>query len=186
MSSTSYAPSDLAERIELIERAEGAFPDRRVEITENGDIHLTMSPSRRHASTGRQLEHWLTSFVDDPMRVQTTGHILTRGHGMREPDVMVFDDRPLPEDWATPAEYVRLVIEINSPSNPDNDWRLKMGACAASGIPHYWIVDQDLRVTMLTLGVDVDGRPAYHLADRDRPTVDDLTGTGELPPGITL
>jgi hypothetical protein len=99
---------------------------------------------------------------------------------------MVFDGRDLPDDWATPAEYLRLVVEINSPSNPDDDWRLKMDAYAASGIPHYWIVDAEARVTLLTLGVDVDGRPAYHVSTPKRPTVDELIATAELPADVAL
>jgi Uma2 family endonuclease len=183
---TTFQEPDVAGRIELMERAEAAFPERCVEITESGDIHLTMSPSRRHATIARRLEHWLAGFVEDPTRVQTTGHIMTRGDGMREPDVMVFDGRELPDDWATPAEYLRLVIEINSPSNPDNDWRVKMSAYATSGIPHYWIVDADERVAMLTLGVDVDGAPAYHQLSEQRPTVDELTASRALPDGVRL
>jgi len=185
MGITFQAP-DVAGRIELMERAEAAFPERRVEITESGDIHLTMSPSRRHAIIARRLEHWLAGFVEDPTRVQTTGHIMTRGDGMREPEVMVFDDRDLPDDWATPAEYRRLVIEINSPGNPDNDWRVKMSAYAGSGIPHYWIVDADERIAMLTLGIDVDGAPAYHQLSKQRPTVDELTASAALPEGVRL
>ncbi|MBO0871267.1 MAG: hypothetical protein J2P15_22160 [Micromonosporaceae bacterium] len=61
-----------------------------------------------------------------------------------------------------------------------------MAAYAESGIAHYWIVDQDGRVTMLALGVDVDGRPAYHRSNERRPTAEELVARVTLPEGVLL
>jgi hypothetical protein len=47
-------------------------------------------------------------------------------------------------------------------------------------------VDADERVAMLTLGIDVDGAPAYHQLSTQRPTVDELTASGALPEGVRL
>jgi Uma2 family endonuclease len=58
-----------------------------------------------------------------------------------------------------------LVVEVLSPSNPGNDLVLKRHYYAASGIPHYWIVDPTQR-TLTVLRLDGD---AYSEAEAVEP-----------------
>lgn len=174
---------DAGEVVELTRRAEAAFPDRRVEVDNEGTIKITMSPSRKHATVARRLQLWLEQFVDDKLRIQDSGHILTRRYQTREPDVMVFDGRELPEDWATPAQFVLLAIEVVSTSNPGNDRRTKIIEYAASGIPYYWIVDGSV-VTMMRSTVAGD---AYEPSGPGhRVLLDDLLAGTTLPAGVDL
>ncbi|MFJ8041894.1 Uma2 family endonuclease [Kitasatospora sp. NPDC096147] len=65
----------------------------------------------------------------------------------------------------TPAHYAALVVEVVSPTNPENDWHGKVRDYPSMGIPTYLIVDpRDKQVTLLS-GL-ASGR--YHL----RTTVD--------------
>ncbi len=172
----------LAERMTLVRRAEATFPDRHIEMTENGDIFLTMIPSRPHANIATGLTKWLRRFLPYE-QVAETGHILTSGHGLREPDVMVFTvtNDQLPDDWATPASFVRLAVEIASPSNRDNDWTLKMTAYAASGIRYYWIVDTDSVVKMFELPA-----PNRAYVQSAELPLNELLAMEQLPAGVTL
>jgi Uma2 family endonuclease len=36
-----------------------------------------------------------------------------------------------------------LIVEVLSPSTEGRDWGLKLHRYAASGVPHYWILDTD-------------------------------------------
>jgi Uma2 family endonuclease len=170
---------------EMLSRLEAMFPDQRFEITEEGDYHPIMSPSYEHASLALELQFWLVRFVEQ-MRVRPTGHFQTHLHGNREPDIAVLDGREVPKAWAPPAQFVSLVIEINSPSNLKDDWELKMAAYAHSGIRHYWIVGLDERVTMLTLAHDPTGQPIYVQAHGETPTVAELIKQDQLPVGVLL
>ncbi len=191
MSVTDMPPVDMTSpehRVELLQEMESILADRyRVEITEIGDVHLTMSPSYRHALLAHNLQVWLMALVGKDMLVMGGSHIATSGFGLREPDMMVIDAAGVPEDtWAAPASQVRLAIEVNSPSNPENDWQTKVDAYAASGIAYYWIVGLDERVTMFTLATDAQGQARYVRAPLERPTVAELVARTELPPGVTL
>jgi Uma2 family endonuclease len=67
------------------------------------------------------------------------------------PDVMVFPSSLMKvrARGIGPAD-VRLAVEILSPSNKQNDLRLKRKEYAAAGIPQYWIIDP-VRPTLTAL-----------------------------------
>ena len=61
---------------------------------------------------------------------------------MRRPDAVVIPEDVLDEEGlAVDATQVLAVIEIVSPSNPDNDYGEKLAEYPAMGIAHYMIVD---------------------------------------------
>jgi Uma2 family endonuclease len=61
---------------------------------------------------------------------------------MRRPDAVVIPEEVLDEEGlAVDATQVLAVIEIVSPSNPDNDYGEKLAEYPAMGIAHYMIVD---------------------------------------------
>ena len=74
------------------------------------------------------------------------------------PDVLVVAAGAVPPGaaGADPAD-VRLVVEVVSPSWVTHDQVTKRNLYAGLGIPHYWMVEQELelRVTILKL----EGRP---------------------------
>jgi Uma2 family endonuclease len=125
------------------ERLEGAWI---VEIGPAGPFLAMMSPSKRHEGTVRRI----CKQLDEQLRSTHPGHICANGPEiehpsigrMRRPDAVVIPEEVLDEEGLTvDATQVLAVIEIVSPSNPDNDYGEKLAEYPAMGIPHYMIVD---------------------------------------------
>ena len=72
----------------------------------------------------------------------------------RRPDLVVVQRsarrRQRVEGGATRASEVEIVVEVVSPSSKRTDYVHKRGEYADAGIPHYWIVDLDEPVSLLT------------------------------------
>jgi Uma2 family endonuclease len=69
-----------------------------------------------------------------------------------EPDVVVVDRDAAPDgDNKLNPQFVRLVIEVVSPSSERIDNVLKRDAYARMGLPHYWIVTPQDRLTAYDL-----------------------------------
>ena len=72
----------------------------------------------------------------------------------RRPDLVVVQRsarrRQRVEGGAIRASEVEIIVEVVSPSSKRTDYVHKRGEYADAGIPHYWIVDLDEPVSLLT------------------------------------
>ncbi|WP_190014086.1 Uma2 family endonuclease [Streptomyces lucensis] len=125
------------------ERLEGAWS---VEIGPAGPILAMMCPSKRHEGTIRRI----CKQLDEQLLVTHPGYISVSGPEiehpalgrMRLPDAIVIPEAVLDEEGiAVDATQVLAVVEIVSPSNPNNDYVEKLADYPAMGIAHYLIVD---------------------------------------------
>ncbi|MGV9938080.1 Uma2 family endonuclease [Streptomyces sp. NPDC003401] len=125
------------------ERFEGAWS---VEIGPSGPVLAMMCPSKRHEGTIRRI----CKQLDAQLLGTHPGYICANGPEvehpgigrMRLPDAAVIPEEALDEEGlAVDAVQVLAVVEIVSPSNPNNDYVEKLADYPAMGIPHYLIVD---------------------------------------------
>ncbi|MEU5901066.1 MULTISPECIES: Uma2 family endonuclease [Streptomyces] len=125
------------------ERLEGSW---NVEIGPSGPILAMMCPSKRHEGTVRRIRDQLNK----QLPATHPGYVCENGPEiehpsigrMRRPDAVVIPEAVLDEDGlAVDATNVLAVVEIVSPSNPDNDYGEKLSEYPAMGIGHYLIVD---------------------------------------------
>ncbi|KUF16266.1 Uma2 family endonuclease [Streptomyces silvensis] len=125
------------------EQLEGTWT---VEIGASGPILAMMCPSKRHEGTVRRIRNQLNEQIPETH----PGYICENGPEiehpalgrMRRPDAVVIPESVLDEPGlAVDASQVLAVVEIVSPSNPENDYREKMSEYPAMGIGHYMIVD---------------------------------------------
>jgi Uma2 family endonuclease len=125
------------------EHLEGAWS---VEIGPSGPVLAMRRPSKRHAGTIRRI----CKQLDAQLPVTHPGYICANGPEiehpgigrMRLPDAAVIPEEALDEEGlAVDATQVLAVVEIISPSNPNNDYIEKLADYPAMGIPHYLIVD---------------------------------------------
>ncbi|WP_093781456.1 Uma2 family endonuclease [Streptomyces sp. yr375] len=125
------------------EHLEGSWT---VEIGPSGPFLAMMSPSKRHEGTVRRI----CKQLDEQLLTTHPGYICANGPEiehpaigrMRRPDAVVIPEDVLDEEGlAVDATRVLAVVEIVSPSNPDNDYGDKLAEYPAMGIAHYLIVD---------------------------------------------
>ncbi|MBJ3808906.1 Uma2 family endonuclease [Streptomyces flavofungini] len=125
------------------EQLEGSWS---VEIGPSGPILAMMCPSKRHEGTVRRI----CKQLDEQLPATHPGYICANGPEiehpsigrMRRPDAVVIPEAVLDEEGlAVDASQVLAVIEIVSPSNPENDYVGKLADYPAMGIEHYLIVD---------------------------------------------
>lgn len=131
---------------ELMVYAEHLEGSWKVEIGPSGPFLAMMSPSKRHEGTVRRIRDQLNA----QLPATHPGYICENGPEiehpsigrMRRPDAVVIPEEVLDEEGLTvDATQVLAVIEIVSPSNPDNDYGEKLTEYPAMGIAHYMIVD---------------------------------------------
>lgn len=131
---------------ELMAYAEHLEGSWIVEIGPAGPSLAMMSPSKRHEGAVRRI----CKQLDEQLRSTHPGYICANGPEiehpsigrMRRPDAVVIPEEVLDEEGLTvDATQVLAVIEIVSPSNPDNDYGEKLTEYPAMGIAHYMIVD---------------------------------------------
>jgi Uma2 family endonuclease len=121
------------------------LPDdgNRYEIID-GVLYMTTAPSAFHQWIVRQIARALFSQIDD-LGIGTTLWapigVFMPGCDPVQPDLLVVrtEDLSIIRDrriYGVPA----LLIEILSPSNPEQDLELKRDAYARAGVSEYWIV----------------------------------------------
>ncbi|MFB7247053.1 hypothetical protein CW362_04215 [Streptomyces populi] len=131
---------------ELTEYAEQLEGSWEVEIGPSGPFLAMMSPSKRHEGAVRRIRNQL----NEQLPATHPGYICENGPEiehpgigrMRRPDAIVIPEDVLDEEGlSVDATRVLAVIEIVSPSNPDNDYGEKLAEYPAMGIADYMIVD---------------------------------------------
>jgi Uma2 family endonuclease len=110
----------------------------------NGVLYMTTAPSSFHQWIIRQIVRTLFQQIDDAGVGVTTWApigLFMPGCDPVQPDILVirtahlgiFQDSRI---FGVPA----LLIEVLSPSNPNQDTKIKRAAYASAGVPEYWIV----------------------------------------------
>ncbi|WP_329118246.1 Uma2 family endonuclease [Streptomyces sp. NBC_01465] len=111
-----------------------------VEIS-NGQIVMMMSPSGAHDLNAGRITRQLSDQVAEGLFAYTGDIEHPLAQKMRRPDVIVVEEAAMKTSGAIAAEAVALVVEVVSPSNPENDYVDKVRDYPVMGIPHYVIVD---------------------------------------------
>jgi Uma2 family endonuclease len=121
------------------------LPDdgNRYEVID-GVLYMTTAPSYFHQWIIRQIARVLFQFVDDPglgLTAWAPIGLFMPGCEPVQPDLVVvrMSDLDIIHDRrinGVPA----LIVEVLSPSNADQDTKVKRGAYARAGVPEYWIV----------------------------------------------
>ncbi|MEH0418760.1 Uma2 family endonuclease [Streptomyces sp. B21-083] len=131
---------------ELTAYAESLEGTWKVEVGPSGPFLAMISPSKRREGTVRRIRNQL----DEQLLTTHPGYICASGpeiehpaiSRMRRPDAVVIPEDVLDEEGlAVDATQVLAVIEIVSPSDPNNDYGEKLTEYPAMGIAHYMIVD---------------------------------------------
>ncbi|MEU8864843.1 Uma2 family endonuclease [Streptomyces umbrinus] len=131
---------------ELTEYAEHLEGSWSVEIGPSGPFLAMMSPSKRHEGA----IHRIRKQLDAQLPATHPGYVCATGPEiehpaigrMRRPDALVIPEAVFDEEGlAVDATQVLAVVEVVSPSNPDNDYAVKLTEYPAMGIGHYMIVD---------------------------------------------
>ena len=125
----------------------------RYEIID-GSLLVTPPPGIGHQRIVGELVVAL-SLAAPPYLLVLPGAGVTKVQGQTnyfEPDVVVVDRDAAPEgDNKLDPRFVRLAIEVVSPSSRSIDKVLKRDAYLRMGLPHYWIVTPQDRVTTYEL-----------------------------------
>ncbi|MHA5053940.1 Uma2 family endonuclease [Streptomyces sp. SD15] len=125
------------------EHLEGSW---NVEIGPSGPFLAMMSPSKRHEGAVHRISRQLNAQLPatHPGYVCATGPEIEHPAigRMRRPDALVMPEAAFDEEGlAVDATQVLAIVEVVSPSNPNNDYAEKLTEYPAMGIAHYMIVD---------------------------------------------
>src|SRR4051812_5303291 len=125
----------------------------------DGDLYVSPVPAFEHQRRLNRLNKWVINWVDDHdlgiVVTSPTGVVLNEENGI-EPDlVFIARDREHIITRRGVEGAPDLVVEVLSPSTEARDRGLKLNRYAASGVPHYWIMDTDgPRIEERVLGDD--------------------------------
>jgi Uma2 family endonuclease len=113
----------------------------------DGELYVSPPPAWRHQRALNRLNAPISAYVfaHDLGEVVTapTGVVLEGGSGV-EPDLLYLSREKLHLISARGVEGAPdLVVEVLSPSTQARDRGVKMRRYAASGVPHYWLLDLD-------------------------------------------
>lgn len=157
----------LYERMREIAEEMSKVPEAWAVEVSGGEIHIMMSPAKRHElivlRTARQLNRQLDA-VAPGLAAHGGAEIEDPSAGvMRRPDLLVLPEEALDAagDYVDPTE-VHVAMEVVSKSNPENDYSGKMRDYPRIGIPYYVIIDPRLGtgVVLSEIGPGEEG-PAY-------------------------
>lgn len=113
------------------------FEDDRVELLD-GDIERMQRPKNLHAARQAQVMIRLSRVVDERLLRGETGVTIS------DDTFLVADAAllraPIPEERWLVAADIHLLVEV-AQTTIDRDLGVKQRKYAASGIPHYWVVD---------------------------------------------
>ena len=123
-------------------------PGVRLELV-NGEIAVSPSPRPRHAYPVQKLATLLDRHVDEfdlGLVIQDTDTVFGE-HDVRRPDILYFTKAR--QHLVLADEAIEgppdLCVEVVSPSSGTIDREDKFEQYAAGKVPHYWILDPQLR-----------------------------------------
>jgi len=109
----------------------------------DGVLYSSTAPSAFHQCIIRQVVRALFAQIDDPgigVTLWAPIGLFMPGSDPVQPDILVMRTMELGivrdrRVYGPPA----LLVEVLSPSNPEQDLEIKLGAYARAGVPEYWI-----------------------------------------------
>ena len=110
---------------------------------EDGCIVMTPAPTRRHQQISRRLVNAIEAWMDQHgsgLRVEGPVNYRLGDDTVFAPDVIVYRADARDDLYLDPDE-VEVLVEVTS-ANPGRDLVTKMARYAATGVPWYWIIDQ--------------------------------------------
>jgi Uma2 family endonuclease len=149
----------------------------------DGELYVTPAPAWRHQRALGRLMAPIATYVFarglGEVVTAPTGVVLEGGSGV-EPDLLYISRERLHIISERGVEGAPdLVVEVLSPSTQARDRGIKMRRYAASGVPHYWLVDLDApALEAYRLGAE-----GYELVGRHGPG---STFRPELFPGLEI
>ena len=123
------------------------FPDdgQRYEILD-GRIYMTPAPSPRHQFASKRLQRTLEAYFEGPRNCVVFNapiDVILADADVVQPDLVVTTRSQISSRGIEGPPLV--LVEILSPSRPEYDRLTKARRYAAQGVPHYWIVDPEVR-----------------------------------------
>ncbi|MFH8975034.1 Uma2 family endonuclease [Streptomyces sp. NPDC017890] len=127
---------------DFVQSSDDTLPGK-FEITKEGIVHDTMSPSGRHELTTLRLRKRLEKVMPEEI-VAHTGEpdVEDEPEGvMRRPDLMVIAEEDMDVEGSFDPRSLIAAVEVVSRSNPGNDWVGKVRDYPLLGIPVYAVFD---------------------------------------------
>lgn len=131
-----------------------ALPDgQRAELID-GQMYMMAPPNRIHQKLLNRLSQTITNYIDSkhgscevyPAPFAVFLHKDDKTYV--EPDISIIcDSSKLDENGCNGAPD--WVIEITSPSNPQNDYGIKLFKYRTAGVREYWIVNPQMKSVMV-------------------------------------
>ena len=131
-----------------------ALPDgQRAELID-GRMYMMAPPNRIHQKLVNRLSQTITNYIDSrhgncevyPAPFAVFLHADDKTYV--EPDISIIcDSSKLDENGCNGAPD--WVIEITSPSNPQNDYGIKLFKYRTAGVREYWIVNPQMKSVMV-------------------------------------
>lgn len=131
-----------------------ALPDgQRAELID-GQMYMMAPPNRIHQKLVNRLSQTITNYIDSrhggcevyPAPFAVFLHEDDKTYV--EPDISIIcDSSKLDENGCNGAPD--WVIEITSPSNPQNDYGIKLFKYRTAGVREYWIVNPQMKSVMV-------------------------------------
>jgi Uma2 family endonuclease len=136
----------------------------RVEIDE-GNLFVSPSPTSEHQGVEFQLEAALRASLGKRHKIRHFVDLYINERRYFEPDVVVCrqDWRPPKAGYRIRSADVALVVEVESPGTATFDKVNKSRAYAQAGIPAYWRVRLEPRLTVLEYRLPEDDATEYAL-----------------------
>jgi Uma2 family endonuclease len=161
-----------AEFLRMAER--GAFDDMKVEL-DHGELIRMNPPYTAHSvSQGQVIGRLAAVLGGTPIALLGEVTIVLRQDTVRAFDAALVEGAALEQKVLKP-EHVLLGVEI-SDTTLDQDLGKKQRDYAAAGIPHYWVVDVNARVTHVMTEPSDDGYGRREVIRFDEPL--DVPGSG--------
>lgn len=131
-----------------------ALPDgQRAELID-GQMYMMAPPNRIHQKLVNRLSQTITNYIDSKhgsCEVYPAPFAVFLNEDDKtyvEPDISIIcDSRKLDENGCNGAPD--WVIEITSPSNPQNDYGIKLFKYRTAGVREYWIVNPQMKSVMV-------------------------------------
>jgi len=119
--------------------------DEKFELI-GGEIVPMPSQLLPHAIFKTRIARWLMAKAPSDLEVVIEPTVTIQDKGLFEPDVVVFESRPIARSFLPIAE-IRLAIEV-ADTSLDRDLK-KARDYADAGLPELWIVDLNARQTLV-------------------------------------
>jgi Uma2 family endonuclease len=121
--------------------------DGRIYQIVDGEVYVTPAPSPLHQRASKRLQRQLEGYFESTGRAEVFNapiDLILSDSDIMQPDIVVVADASSVTRRGIEAPPL-LVVEVVSPSTEKYDRQIKARRLAALKVPHYWVLDPDLR-----------------------------------------